>query len=346
MRGVERILYSLAAFVIVIAGIRAAASFIVPFLLAVFITIIVTPFYLAMRHRGLSNVTALLILLLILGAAGFGTVNIVGRSIRDFTRKLPEYQINLMEQRARLFEWLESKGIDPVEFRLDELVDPRYLLRYAGSMVSALSSLIGQGFLVFLISMFMLLELSILPSKLALIPYFQENSHTSISNVFQNIRYYIGIKTVMSILTGICIGLWCWILGLDQIILLGLLAFILNYIPTIGSIIAALPALLIALTTYGLGRTIICAIGYFLINTFISNVIEPRWTGRSLGLSPLVVLVSVFFWGWALGPAGMFFSVPLTMVIKIILEADPTFRWFSVLLGSSPTVGKELDKVK
>ena len=113
----------------------------------------------------------------------------------------------------------------------------------------------------------------------------------------------------------------------------GTLAFLLNYVPNIGSIIAAIPALLLALVQLGPGAVLWSAIGYLVVNNLVGNVIEPRFMGRGLGLSTLVVFLSLVFWGWVLGPVGMFLSVPLTMTLKIALDSSEETRWIAILLG-------------
>ena len=117
----------------------------------------------------------------------------------------------------------------------------------------------------------------------------------------------------------------------------GLLAFVLNYIPNIGSFLAAIPPVLLALVDRDLGLyvALLTAGGFVVINVVVGNVIEPRLMGRGLGLSPLVIVVSMVFWGWALGSVGMLLSVPLTMAVKIVLESDPATRSLAVLMGSS-----------
>ncbi len=122
-------------------------------------------------------------------------------------------------------------------------------------------------------------------------------------------------------------------LGVDFPALWGLLAFLLNYVPTIGSFIAAVPALLLALIQLGPLTAAVAGIGFFVINVLMGNVVEPRYMGRGLGLSTLVVFVSLVFWGWMLGPVGMLLSVPLTMTAKIAMEANPSSAWLAVLLG-------------
>ena len=141
---------------------------------------------------------------------------------------------------------------------------------------------------------------------------------------------------MISLATGVLVAAWLRIVGVDYALLWGLLAFLLNYIPSIGSFIAAVPAVMLAFLQLGPGDGIVTAIGYLVINTVIGNFIEPRVMGEGMGLSTLVVFLSLIFWGWVLGPVGMLLSVPLTMIMKIALEASDETRWIAVLLGSRP----------
>jgi predicted PurR-regulated permease PerM len=127
------------------------------------------------------------------------------------------------------------------------------------------------------------------------------------------------------------------ILNIDYALLWGLLAFLLNFIPNIGSIIAAIPAILLSLIQFGPGIAIITSVGYLVINFVFGNVLEPRMMGKGLGLSTLIVFLSLIFWGWILGPVGMLLSVPLTMVVKIALDSSDDTRWIATLLGTSIT---------
>jgi predicted PurR-regulated permease PerM len=151
------------------------------------------------------------------------------------------------------------------------------------------------------------------------------------------VQTYLGIKTVVSFATGLFIAAWCAVLNLDFPVLLGLVAFMLNYIPTVGSIIAAVPALLLSLILVGtLGHALLVGLGYVVVNTLFGNILEPNLMGRRLGLSTLVVILSLLFWGWLWGPLGALLSVPLTVVVKIWLENTPDLRWVAILLDKSP----------
>jgi len=143
----------------------------------------------------------------------------------------------------------------------------------------------------------------------------------------------MAIKTLISLGTGILAGIWLMAMGVSYAILWGMLAFFLNYIPNIGSIIAAIPAVILALIQFGIIKAAVVGVGYLVINTLMGSVIEPRFMGKELGLSTLVVFLSLLFWGWVLGPIGMLLSVPLTMMAKIALDNREETRWIAILLG-------------
>jgi predicted PurR-regulated permease PerM len=170
--------------------------------------------------------------------------------------------------------------------------------------------------------------------------------------ITREIVQYLGIKTLVSLSTGLVIGLGTFFIGLDFPVLWGLVAFALNYVPTIGSVIASVPALILAIvqpggdillataTDAGLmidwGRVLAVACLYVATNIIFGNFIEPMLMGRRLGLSTVVITLSLIFWGWCWGPIGMLLSVPLTMVVKIMLENTSDLRWIAILLSQWP----------
>ena len=155
-----------------------------------------------------------------------------------------------------------------------------------------------------------------------------------IQSFFDGFNRYLAIKTATSILTGILIFLWLLTFGIDFPILWGLLAFMLNFVPNVGSILAAIPAVLLAIIQFGFFKALLVVIGFLIVNIGLGGLLEPRFLGKGLGLSPLVVFISLIFWGWVLGPVGMLLSVPLTMILKIALENSPNTKWIAILIGS------------
>jgi predicted PurR-regulated permease PerM len=130
------------------------------------------------------------------------------------------------------------------------------------------------------------------------------------------------------------IGLLVWACEVDYPVLWGVLAFLLNYVPNIGSILAGIPAVLLGFLQHGSLTALVLISGYAGVNIVMGNLIEPRFMGRGLGLSTLIVFLSLIFWGWVLGPVGMLLSIPLTMIVKIALESNKDTAWISVILGS------------
>jgi predicted PurR-regulated permease PerM len=181
---------------------------------------------------------------------------------------------------------------------------------------------------------FILLEASSFPTKIT--AAFGDTSRAlgPAKQFLDDLGRYLGIKTLVSIITGLLVWLLTWWLGLDFPRLWGMLAFLLNYIPTLGSIIAAVPAVLLALLQLGVPEAGATAVGFMAINIAFGNFIEPRLMGYGVGISPLIVFVGLIFWGWVFGPVGMLLSVPLSMTLKLALESDDRTRWVAIFIGS------------
>ena len=210
--------------------------------------------------------------------------------------------------------------------------DPNLLIDFANRTVRFTASAVSSLLVVFLILVFMLFEAATFRRKARTL-LASDAARERFSRMAHEIQRYIGIKTAVSAATGLLIGVWVGVLGVDFAIFWGLVAFVLNFIPNLGSIIAAVPTTLLATVQIGVGGALLVALGYLVVNMVIGNFIEPHLMGRRLGLSTLVVVLSLVFWGWVWGPIGMLLSVPLTMVVKIMLENTEEFRWVAVLLG-------------
>jgi predicted PurR-regulated permease PerM len=333
-----RFLLMAAALVIIIAGIRVAQPILVPFLLSLFIAIISGPPFFFLQRKGVPKALALLIVVAAVIAFELILVVLVGNSIDDFSRSLPVYEARLQEQMTALMAWLGGLGIDVPAGGLQEALDPGAAMKLVVRLLTGLGGVLTNAFLILITVIFILLEASGFFAKLRTTVADPDRSFKTIDKFFSDIQRYMKIKTVTSLATGIAVAVWLAILGVDYPLLWGLLAFLLNYVPNIGSILAAVPAVLLALLQLGGGSALLAALGYMVVNFAIGTVTEPRLMGRGLGLSTLVVFLSLVFWGWVLGPVGMFLSVPLTMTIKIGLESSEDTRRIAVLMGPESQV--------
>jgi len=331
-----------AALVVIAAGIKAAEDLMVPFLLSAFIaTIAATPVF-WLKKRKVPEVLAICLVMLGIVIVLMGIAALIAHSGTAFTQRLPFYQERLTHIIADVVAWLLPLGVDVSTDALMSYFDPGTALVMAGNTLSRLGGVLSDGFLILLTVIFILAEASSFPRKLSETLANPEQSLPHFNRFAINVNRYIAIKTTVSLATGITVSVLLALLGIDFPVLWGLLAFLLNYIPTIGSIIAAVPAVLLALIQLGPGAALIAAGGYAALNIIMGSIVEPRFMGRGLGLSTLVVFLSLVLWGWLLGPVGMLLSVPLTMTAKIALEANPNTQWLAHLLGPQHDYEEEL----
>lgn len=332
-----QVLLILASFTVIVAGMKAAESIIVPFLLAVFISIVASPPFSYLQKKGLPKAISLLVVILVFLFFIFLIGLLIGTSVNDFTSKVPVYQQKLQDQTQAVVAWLiEKKFIEP-DFQLSNIFNPSSVLKMIGDTLNQVSGLFANGFLILLTVLFMMLEITSIPVKLKKVSSNPENSILRVQSVFQNINKYIAIKTWISLGTGLLVYFLLLIIGVDYPLLWAVLAFALNYIPTIGSIIALVPPVLLTIIQLGFVESLFVLVGYLVINTIMGNILEPKFMGKGLGLSTLVVFLSLIFWGWVLGPIGMLLSVPLTITIKIALDSSDETKWLAVLLGPENT---------
>ncbi|MFQ5960964.1 MAG: AI-2E family transporter [Candidatus Methylomirabilales bacterium] len=331
-----RFLLIAACLVVVTAGLRAAAPVLLPFVLALFLAILSLPLLVWFRGKRVPTTVAVLLTILTNIAALAAIALILGNSVERFTQEAPRYAARLQQMAVAVASWLEGRGIHVPPGIAQDVMNPGAVLNLVRSTVNSLASVLSNFVLVVLTVIFILFEITQFPEKLRLASGGQESGQHNFMRINLEVQRYLGIKTITSLATGILIGLWVAILGIDFPVLWGLIAFLFNYIPNIGSILAAVPALLLALVQWGPWTAIVAGVGYVVVNITIGTFVEPLLMGRTLGLSTLVIFLSLVFWGWLWGPVGMLLSVPLTMVVKITLENSNDFRWVAILLAANP----------
>ena len=325
----------MAAIVVVIYGMQLMSVLLVPFLIAAFLALItVKPMLWLQEHHVPSVLAALLIvtmLMMILATVGV----ILGTSIAEFTAALPTYQARLDSLIEGVFRFIvKNFNVDESIKSLSDMIDPGFAMGLVAGLLNSLRDVLTNTFLIVFTMIFMLLEASTARTKFEAAFGRSADTLDNVRDFMQNLGRYLGIKTLISMATGLCAGVLTWALGLNFPLLWAMLAFLLNYVPTIGSIIAAVPAVLLALIQIGPGAAGATALGFVSINIVFGNFLEPRLMGYGVGISPLVVFVGLVAWGWIFGPVGMLLSVPLTMTLKMALESDDRTRWVAILLGS------------
>jgi predicted PurR-regulated permease PerM len=327
-------LLKIAALIIIFAGVIYAKSIITPFLLAVFISIICEQPVSWLEKRRLPRWLALIIVIFGLIFLFSGFAFLIGDTVSSFSGNLSQYESKLSGISDSFVQFLNDKGIKIPQDQIFNLVQPAKILEFTAGALNKLINMMGNTFLILLIILFTLMEFGSFSVKARAILIGSDKSISYFSTILQNIRHYLGIKTLICLLTAILIYVALLIIGVDYPLLWALIAGLMNYIPNIGSIIAAVPAVLFALIQLGLGGAVWTLGSFMLVNNVLGNFVEPRIMGKGLGLSTLVVFLSLIFWGFIFGTVGMFLSVPFTMTIKIILEQNEKTKWLAILLGT------------
>lgn len=334
MNVATKVLFVMTCLIVTLAGVKAASPILVPFLLSIFIAIITNPLVKKLVAIKVPRTLAVFSVLGILVMISLSLAGIVGRSFNDFSKSLPVYEEKLAGEFAWLVSKLEAFGVEVNADLFTQYFDPGVAMSMVGNLLSGFGGVMANLFLIVLTVVFMLFEAPDVNKKahIALDDPAMKLKH--IDRFLDSVNSYLAIKALISLITGALVALLLWALNVEYVLLWAVLAFLFNFIPNIGSIIAAVPAVLLAVVVQSPAVAGLVALGYVAINTIMGNIVEPKFMGRGLGLSTLVVFLSLIFWGWLLGTVGMLLSVPLTMIVKIALEAHEDSRWLAVLLSN------------
>jgi len=365
-----RFLLASAAIIVILAGLKAAQSLVSPFLLAVFFALILTPPLRWLKKKGLPDALAILTLSTFVFLLGLGVVLVFSNSLTHFASKLPVYKEKVTAGYTTIDTWINNVAdklnalgeslpqlgpiemADPMEapeteptpppevpqvrekLSLSNVIQVSTLIAYVQIGVNTLLNIATVSSLVIIMVVFMLIEAARLPDKVKEAFGGRDLSNEYFKKIADDTWNYMKIKTIICFLTGLATSIGLWFLGVQYAPLWGLLMFFLNYIPNIGQVIASVPPILLALIDGGVISATLVTAWLIFVNTLFGIGVEPRYLEHGLGISSLVVLLSLIFWGWLLGPVGMFLSAPLTMVMKIILQNDPKTKWIAVLLSN------------
>jgi predicted PurR-regulated permease PerM len=334
-RASQRVL-TFAGLVVIVAGLKLAAPLLVPFMAAVFLAILSLPVLTWLEQhrvpRGLAVALAVLANLLALAGMGY----LISGSLGGFVAAAPRYRGELLALLDRSVRWLELRGLPAARWVEEGFFDAASMVELLGSTLRGVAQLATDLLLVITTMLFLLLEVSAFAPKLQAALGNRVAPLWRYARIRLEVQQYLLMKTIVSVVMGVLSGLGVWIIGLDFPVLWGLIAFLFNYVPNIGPVLAAIPPLLLSLVQLGLGPTVLIALLFAALHLGLGNILEPQLFGRRLGLSSLVVWLSLIFWGWVWGPVGMLLSVPLTVIARIVFENSRELRWIAILLASDP----------
>jgi len=352
--GIAKTVLVLASLVIVVAGLKAAQNFFLPVLLAFFVATVSYPVTRWLTKRRVPSPVAVIVTVMVDFAFIVGVVLLGVMLMQDLQSKWKEkYAAQIYEQVSSGSEALaiklEGLGVEDAKVKIQMAVKSNLAnlqeIRFekiwdlGTGVLEQVLGFFGVAVIFLILTVFMLSEAEMFGRRLQALHQADGPNISRMLNATKDMQRYLAIKTVISLATGILAGLLCWAAGLDFYILWGIIAFALNFIPVVGSLVAGIPPVILALLVAGWPNAVLVAGGYLLINNFLGNFLEPILVGRRFGISTLVVVISVMFWGWVWGPLGMLLAVPLTMTLKVFLDGSDELRWLGVAIGigkSSP----------
>lgn len=327
-----RALAILVGIVILLAALWAASSIVVPLLIAITIAVGFQPLTLRLEARGVPAIVASILTIAIVLAVIVGLGALVVLAARDLATDAPRYADELDRLRAWALDWLDDRGLHSVSDSVEKLDVGEQATGLAQDAVVYTSGIVGDLFNVILLTVFIQVEAGLIYRKLDLI--LARPSMQRAVEALGEIQRYLRIKSGLAVANGVLLGGWCWVWDVSNPLLWGVLAAALNFLPFFGSVVSALPPVLLTLVDRGVGPALGVTSGYVAVNIVVDNILEPRLMGRTMGLSPLVLLVSLLVWGLVLGPIGALLSVPITVAVRIYLDFHPQTRWIGLLLAA------------
>lgn len=322
-----------AAVVIVAAGLKIAAPLLLPIVAAGFLTLVGLPALERLVGWGVPK--GLAVLLTVLGALVTLAVftSLLTTSLSAFAADLPTLRRQIDGLVGDVVATARDLGWDSSEEAARKHFNPGPLLDLLQQAVSGILDLFSSFVVILLLTVFALVEAEDLPGKLRVALGDPRADLSIYRRMAKGVSTYAFWKTVMNALTGALVTLACWLMDVRHPLLWGLIAFLFNFVPSIGSFIVAVPIVLLTWAERGAGLALLMAGVQVGIGQLVGSVLEPLVMGRRMGLSPLVILLSLLLWGWLWGPVGMLLSVPLTMVLRTLLLETKDGRAFGVLLG-------------
>lgn len=318
-------LLRIAAVAIIMLGLKMASALVTQILIIIFIAVVISPIYYWLRRHRFPNWLALITLIVSMVCfTFFGILSFITQAIQKFADKIPDYYNQFIQIVRDVTAWLASHDVIIPEKVIDYIASfgLEQVMPVVKGVTPFMVSMLQQIIVILIVVSFILCELQSLPRKVRAFRWVNDDIYDRMLRVVLDIRHYMGIKTLISAVTGFAIYLGLKFLGVPSAEILGLLAFILNFVPVFGSIIATIPAIILASINSGDSGTVVYVILlYIFVNQILGNILEPKFMGTGFGISPVVVLLAVLVWGWTLGSVGMLLAVPLTMAVKSSLDS-------------------------
>ncbi|HKP30197.1 MAG TPA: AI-2E family transporter [Gemmatimonadales bacterium] len=323
-----RLIVGLAALVVIAAGIREAGPVLDGLLLALLLTVLVLPAFDALRRRGLSKGIAITITTLLLIGLAVALLGFLGVTGTELVQVLPGYQEKLEVYRHNLENLLLARGIQPDKVLSLDLINPSRLLGLAATILSSVGQVMSQAILLILIVAFILVETGSRGEALAPGGVF--------ALMARDVREYLVLTAATGFGFSVIVYFFMLLMGTDLALVWAVLAFVMNFVPSIGMLLSLIPPVLLTLLESGWQRALVILAGFLILNFVIDNIIKPKIMQRGLDVSPLLSLLSLIVWSFLLGPIGALLALPLTIALRRLWQDPPVTSSPPVVVATGP----------
>jgi len=322
----------LTAAVFLVIGIQGISYIVTIIVVALILAMLAYPATRALRSRGFPESAAVGVVAVVACLAVLFICYIVFFSFESLVQDLPLYQRELSSRLAEAIAFLDTHGIDTGSFTPSS-IDLQRLAGILSSSAMSLADLLLYLFFIAVTTIFMLLEAPRVPDRIRRVVGYRSESVEAFSRLSRFLIDFVIVRTEANLVHGFLFGAFLWVLGVHAAVLWGVLTFLLSYIPYIGLVVAALPAIFFAWLQFGAWGAVAVVVAVAVLNALVENPIFAHFASRRFDIPALVVILSVIFWGWALGVAGMIFAVPLTLIVLMIVQFSDDWAWLNTVLG-------------
>ncbi len=342
------LLGGLAAAWIAIMAINQLSGILGPLFLTINLYLVVYPLQHLLNRLGVprvigATVSGLLVMAILLAFIGY-----IAWAIAMFVQEIPQYQGSFISIYAQFIDWLHRLGVSETQLleQAQRSFSPSSIVSAVQSTLSSLTGVLSMVLISVTIIFVAVIDSISIEARARVLSRSKPTVADALDNFARGVRRYWLVSSFFGLIVAVLDVVALMYLGVPLALVWGLLSFITNYIPNIGFVLGLVPPAIMALIANDGMTALLVVAAYSIINFVVQSIIQPKFTGQSIGVTAGVSLLSLLFWSWALGPLGAILGLPATLLVKsLIIDIDPSLRWLNVFIASDPSQGETRDDV-
>ncbi|WP_010148039.1 AI-2E family transporter [Serinicoccus profundi] len=329
----------------VLLGLHQLRDYIAPIFLALNLVLAAAPLQRWLVRIGVPGALAALLTGTAIFAFLIGFFTALGWAAAAMVEELSsrEYRQRYSELYDQSVAFLEGYGLqqDTLTAQLESALDPSRIIAALGGVLGNLTGILGLLTTTVIVIFFLMIDSMSAGRRMALVKDQHPNVAHALVSFAQGVRRYWVVTTLFGLIVAVLDVIALAWLGVPLALAWGVLSFLTNYIPNIGFVIGLVPPAVVALLANGPVNALLVVVVYSVLNFCVQSLIQPKFTGDAVGVTPTVTFISLIVWAWVLGPVGALLALPATLLVKaVLIDADPQARWVNAFLASKPETAR------